>query len=60
LVLLLILVSAVFFVLYSRKTETPKNDVNLTQPEVSANEVADEALREWMDENEEVQIGEII
>lgn len=61
LLLLVVVVSAVFLAGCATKTETTqKDDVAVTQPEVSSNEVADEALNGWVDENEDVQIGEII
>lgn len=61
LLLLVVVVSALFLAGCTTKTQTtPKGDVAVTQPEVSSNEVADEALTGWVDENEDVQIGEIV
>lgn len=61
LVILMVVVSAAFLAGCTTKTETDKkSDIAVTQPEVSSNEVADEAVTGWVDENEDVQIGEIV
>jgi uncharacterized lipoprotein YajG len=61
LLLLVVVVSAVFLAGCTTKTETSKQgDIAVTQPDVSSNDVADEALTGWVDENEDVQIGEIV
>ena len=61
LLLLFVVISAVFLAGCTTKTETAKQgDITVTQPDVSSDEVADEALTGWVEENEDVQIGEII
>jgi uncharacterized lipoprotein YajG len=59
--LLLVLVSAVLLAGCAKKTGTSEvKDIAVTQPEVSSSEMADEAATGWVDEGDDVQIGEII
>jgi PBP1b-binding outer membrane lipoprotein LpoB len=61
LLLLVVVFSAVFLSGCTAKTETPQEkEVAVTQPDVSTDEAADEAVTGWVDENEDVQLGEII
>lgn len=61
LLLLVVVVSAVFLAGCTTKTETSEqDDITVAQPEVSPNEVTDEAVTGWVEENEDVQIGEIV